>query len=201
MRHSPAPSRPSLRHLYRQRRNNLTADQQHEAAEQLLGKCQQLPEFTQANNIAIYLANDGEINLKPVIEFCWQHNKHVYLPVLHPFSKGHLLFVRYHSQTVMHNNRFAIPEPEVTCAKICPLLELDIVFTPLVAFDKQGNRLGMGGGYYDRSLAPVPRDKLKTHVFGVAHDCQIVAEGLSGEQWDIPLQKIITPEHVFSCAG
>lgn len=199
MPHSTSPSKDSLRHLYRQRRKDLTPDQQQQAAEHLLLKCQQQLEFTQANKVAVYLANDGEISLKPIIDFCWQHNKQVYLPILHPFSEGHLLFVHYHSQSVMHTNRFGIPQPKVTCSSICPLSELDIIFPPLVAFDKQGNRLGMGGGYYDRSLAPILRDKLETNVFGVAHNCQWVEEGLTGEPWDIPLQKIITPDYVFCC--
>ena len=189
-----------LRRVYRQRRKDLEPSQQQQAAEHLLLQCQQQPEFIQANNIALYLANDGEIDLAPLIDYCWQHNKQVYLPVLHPFSHGHLLFVHYHRQTLMLPNRFGILEPKLRCLGICPIAELDIIFAPLVAFDPQGNRVGMGGGFYDRTLAPITRDKLHTSVIGAAHDCQLVEAGLTGEQWDIPLQKILTPKHVFYCA-
>jgi len=175
--------------------------QQQLAAEQLLQTCLALPEFIHSKKIAVYLANDGEINLEPLVTYCWHHNKEVHLPVLHSFSKGHLLFVKYCKNTAMKNNRFGIPEPVVTCANICPLAELDVIFTPLVAFDKQCNRLGMGGGYYDRTLAPINRDRLQTAVIGLAHQCQLVETGLAGELWDVPMQKIITPEHVFSCTG
>jgi 5-formyltetrahydrofolate cyclo-ligase len=195
------PSRESLRRVYRQKRKELTPNQQHQAAKHLRLQCQQQSKFIQATKIALYLTHDGEIDLFPLIECCWQHNKQVYLPVLHPFSKGHLLFVHYHSQTVMHPNRFGISEPKTICSNICPLAELDIIFTPLVAFDRQGNRLGMGGGFYDRTLVPIKQDKLDTSVIGVAHDCQLVEAGIVGEQWDIPLQQIITPGHVFRCAG
>ena len=191
--------RDDLRRLFRRKRKALPPDQQQEAAHNLLLQVQQQPEFVEAKTVAVYLQNDGEISLKPLIEYCWQHNKKVYLPVLHPFKQGHLLFVHYHRQTVMGFNRFAIAEPKLSCVSICPLAALDLVFTPLVAFDKQGNRLGMGGGYYDRTLAPVIRDKLKTKVLGVAHPCQLAEEGLKVRSWDIPLQKIISPEHVFYC--
>ncbi|WP_159287438.1 5-formyltetrahydrofolate cyclo-ligase, partial [Klebsiella pneumoniae] len=104
--------------------------------------------------IALYLANDGELNTQPLIEWLWQQGKQVYLPVLHPFAKGHLLFLHYHTHTPMDKNRYGIAEPKLDQRLICPVRELDIIGTPLVAFDQSGQRLGMGGGYYDRTLAP-----------------------------------------------
>jgi 5-formyltetrahydrofolate cyclo-ligase len=155
--------------------------------------------FDAANKVACYLANNGEIDLDPLIEYCWEHNKQVYLPVLHPFTSGNLLFVAYKSDSKMHINKFGISEPVTDCPNICPINELDAILTPLVAFDIQGHRLGMGGGFYDRTLAPLQREKRDTQVIGVAHDCQLATTSLSSEKWDIPMQKIITPSNVFSC--
>ena len=192
-------NRQKLRQFYRQQRMALSPAEQLEAGQALLVQCQQSSLLDSTNNIACYLANDGEIDLSPLIEYCWQHNKQVYLPVLHPFAKGHLLFIAYQLDSVMRKNKFGIAEPEVTCLKICPVNQLDVIFTPLVAFDALGHRLGMGGGFYDRTLAPLQRVKTQTQVVGVAHNCQRAASSLKTEKWDIPMQKIITPDKVYNC--
>lgn len=192
-------TRQQLRQFYRQRRNSLNPDQQLQAGRELLKKCLQTSLLGAANKIACYVANDGEIDLSPLIKYCWELNKKIYLPVLHPFAKGNLLFVAYQARSKMHANKFGIPEPEISCPNVCPLNQLDIIFTPLVAFDKQGHRLGMGGGFYDRTLAPLQRSKTDTQVLGVAHNCQLATTSLNSEKWDIPMQKIITPSNLFSC--
>ncbi|WP_231730950.1 5-formyltetrahydrofolate cyclo-ligase [Lacimicrobium alkaliphilum] len=144
----------ALRQQFRQRRRQLSAEEQQQASAAVLKQCLNQPEFNDARTVACYLAEDGELDPTPIIEYCWQQGKQVCLPVLHPFCKGHLLFVRYCSHSLMSPNRFNIPEPALECAHIVPLAKLDIIFTPLVAFDAQGHRLGMGGGFYDRTLAP-----------------------------------------------
>jgi 5-formyltetrahydrofolate cyclo-ligase len=74
---------------------------------------------------------------------------------------------------------------------IVPKHEIDIIFTPLVAFDAEGNRLGMGGGFYDRTLENWQQTGRPFPV-GLAHDCQQV-EMIPTEIWDIPLPALITP--------
>jgi 5-formyltetrahydrofolate cyclo-ligase len=192
--------RNKLRQTYRAKRKALSLTEQRHASLSLLKICQADSDFQQAKTIALYLANDGEIDLSAVIEYCWQQGKAVFLPVLHPFCKGHLLFVRYTANSVMSANCYGIAEPIVRCQDICPLAQLDMILTPLVAFDTQGNRLGMGGGFYDRTLAPIVRDGLNTQLVGVAHHCQ-QAELLPTEPWDIPLKKIITSNHVLNCSS
>ena len=120
----------------------------------------------QAKNIALFLSVDGEINTRPLIAKLWQRKQRVYLPVLHPFSPGQLLFLRYDEQTELRTNRLRIPEPPLDIRHLVPLSELDVLMVPLVAFDADGQRLGMGGGFYDRTLqnccllytSPSPRD-------------------------------------------
>jgi 5-formyltetrahydrofolate cyclo-ligase len=188
-----------IRQFYRQQRKALSPAEQLQAGQELLAQCLQNSLLNTVNNIACYLANDGEIDLSPLIKYCWQHNKQIYLPVLHPFTKGNLLFIAYHSDSEMQINKFGIHEPKIACSKICPLVQLDVIFTPLVAFDIQGHRLGMGAGFYDRTLAPLQRIKSNTQVIGVAHNCQRSTGSLKVEKWDIPMQKIITPDKLYSC--
>ena len=144
--------RQQLRQQMRETRQKQTALQQQQAAQHITEKALKLIEQQRAKNIALYLAFDGEISTKPLINQLWQQGKHVYLPVLHPFVHGHLLFLRYLPDTPMKANKFGILEPYLNVKSVLPIEQLDIIFTPLVAFDKLGNRLGMGGGFYDRTL-------------------------------------------------
>ena len=192
--------RNELRKAIRLKRNQLPSRFQSSASEQLLKQLVDLPEFSQARRLALYLANDGELDLTPVIHYCWQHNKSVYLPVIHPFNSNYLIFVQYHNTSQMKANKFGIEEPIAQPSQICPTAELDLLLTPLVAFDHQGNRLGMGGGFYDRTLAPLFKEPQKKvpKVIGLAHDCQQVAT-IPVESWDIPIPKIITPTKQIMC--
>ncbi|MFD2178680.1 5-formyltetrahydrofolate cyclo-ligase [Veronia pacifica] len=190
---SPSPEkhqqRQTIRKHIRQARRALTVDEQQHAANCLLAKFIVAPEIEAANKVALYLSVDGEINTQPLIEACWKQGKEVCLPVLHPFSSGHLLFLKYTPDTAMAVNGYGIPEPVLDVRRVCPIDTIDVICTPLVAFDDAGQRLGMGGGYYDRTLAATP---LNTLAIGLAHDCQQV-EKLPVEAWDIPLPHILTP--------
>lgn len=184
--------RQSLRQLVRERRRALTQAEQQAAARQLLTQCQQHPRIEAARRIALYLANDGELDTRPLIDWLWRQDKQVYLPVLHPFNPGHLLFLHYTATSPMTMNRFGIPEPEFDELRLLPHTDLDILCTPLVAFDATGNRLGMGGGYYDRTLTRWQSHREGPLPLGIAHDCQQV-ETIPCESWDVPLPEIITP--------
>ncbi|WP_412761907.1 5-formyltetrahydrofolate cyclo-ligase [Paraglaciecola mesophila] len=189
-----------MRKHFRSLRNSLSQTQQLDASERILVQINALTQYRNANVIACYLAQDGEIDLELLIQDAWQQGKTLCLPVLHPFCKGHLVFVKYQQNSKMVTNRFGIPEPKLNVADIVPISLLDIVFTPLVAFDDSAQRLGMGGGFYDRTLAPMIRNEISPQVYGVAHDCQRVDEGLVNEKWDIPMQKIITPSSIFNAS-
>ncbi|MGI2257892.1 5-formyltetrahydrofolate cyclo-ligase [Shewanella sp. GXUN23E] len=185
-------TRAELRRRIRQQRAALSPAQQTEAAHRLVDVL--LPELLrcQVKQLAIYLANDGELNTFPLIQALWQHHIKVALPVLHPFSPGHLLFLQYHPNSPMTANRYGIAEPRLDLTQLVPLHQLDLILTPLVAFDEQGNRLGMGGGFYDRTLASPHAPA----AMGIAHECQRVAQ-LPVESWDIPLARIATPAALY----
>ncbi|EKO3391714.1 5-formyltetrahydrofolate cyclo-ligase [Vibrio fluvialis] len=189
-------SRHELRKLVRQQRNQLSSDIQYQASQDLICRFAALPEMQTCHHIALYLSTDGELDTQPLIEWLWSQGKAVYLPVLHPFSAGHLLFLHYQSSTPMTYNKFGILEPKLDQTLVKPVKELDLICTPLVAFDSHGHRLGMGGGYYDRTLAHWFKTGEGAQPMGLAHDCQHV-EQLPTEAWDIPLPKIITPSQIW----
>lgn len=180
--------RNQLRQQIRKTRANLTALQQQQAEDSITQQALAFIEERNAQHIALYVSFDGEISTEKLIKTLWAQDKHVYLPVLHPFNPNHLLFLRYLPDTPMLKNKFGIWEPKLNVQNVLPLDELDILFTPLVAFDKQGNRLGMGGGFYDRTL-----QNWRNSSFipvGLAHQCQQV-EQLPTEAWDVPLHQIL----------
>lgn len=179
-----------MRETVRQRRQRLNAHQQQQASVQVCRHLEQMERVGAAKNIALFLSFDGELNTQPIINQFWQQNKSVYLPVLHPFSDGNLLFLRYTPQTKLILHRFGLKQPPLDVRNVIPVSELDIIFTPLVAFDDKGNRLGMGKGYYDRMLQNWRQKNI--YPIGLAHDCQHVAH-IDSEAWDIPLPEIITP--------
>ena len=196
-------SRASIRKKLCTKRKALSTTFQKGAAEALLLRLKKDIAVTKASHIALYLANNGELDLQPFIHWCWQQNKNIYLPIVHPFSKGHLLFLRYEKNSTMTTNRYNIEEPKLDVRSIKPIQQLDIIITPLVAFDDTGARIGMGGGYYDRTLAKwhmhYTQETLYTpSIIGVAHDCQQI-DKVPHEPWDIPLPSIITPTRTIKC--
>ncbi|SQD01821.1 ligase [Escherichia coli] len=87
-----------------------------------------------AHTVAVFLSFDGELDTQPLIEQLWRAGKRVYLPVLHPFSAGNLLFLNYHPQSELVMNRLKIHEPKLDVRDVLPLSRLDVLITPLVAF-------------------------------------------------------------------
>lgn len=191
--------RNTLRQTFRERRRMLSRREQMSAAEAIVEQIKQYNLLANARQIALYMTNDGELDTKALITYLWEQSVQVYLPVLHPFTDGHLLFLEYTPSTPMRANHFGILEPRLDCTKICPLAQLDVLFTPIVAFDDQGNRLGMGGGFYDRTLVSViTKENIQTKVIGLAHDIQKTLT-LPTEAWDIPLPYILTPTQLYHC--
>ncbi|MBZ9539761.1 5-formyltetrahydrofolate cyclo-ligase [Modicisalibacter tunisiensis] len=191
--------RRAFRRTLRQRRRALSPRQQRQASEALCRRLRRLPEVQRARHVALYLPNDAEIDATPLIDWLRRRGVRVYLPVLRPLAENRLWFVHYHAGTPMVSNRFGIREPDTRHgahhARQLPPWALDLVLMPLVGFDDHGNRLGMGGGFYDRSFAFTRRRRPRPRLIGVAHDCQRVDE-LPVAGWDIPLDAIVSDRRV-----
>ena len=139
-------------------------------------------------HIAGYLANDGEPSNHTFMQRC-QQSKHIYyLPVI---NKQKLTFARYQAATALVNNKFNIPEPYTS--HTLPAKFISAVLLPLVGFDKQGNRLGMGGGFYDRTLSFIRRSPCykRPLLIGIAYNVQMVNK-INKQPWDIPLDAVVT---------
>lgn len=182
-----------LRQTMRKARRQLSRLEQASAAKKLAQQFNQNPYFKYRKHIALYLANDGEVSTQQAIQQAWSRGQRIYLPVLNPIRKGFLWFVEYKANSVMRHNRFGIAEPDPRYNRRISPRFLNTVGFPLVAFDQHGNRLGMGGGFYDRTFEfcqSSQRNGVLPKLFGLAHRCQQV-ESLPTERWDIQVSGII----------
>ena len=184
-----------LRLVMRHKRRALTNGQHRDARYALPNVLSHLIAYRYARRIAFYLPNDGEVDPSALIQQANAHAKACFLPVIQPLRKKRLHFVHYRPTTPLVRNRYGIQEPPLSTPNIAPLWTLDIIFVPLVAFDRFGTRLGMGGGYYDRTLADTVRTN-KPRLIGLAHSCQEVGR-LERSVWDVPMDLIVTEKELI----
>lgn len=188
--------REQIRRSTRQRRRTLTAEQRHEAA---LAACNTLASsklLRPGSRVGIYLSVRGELDTAPIIALARERGCRLYVPVIDRPRSGDMMFAAL-DESLLQDNRVGIPEPQRPHALVAGRL-LDLVFVPIVAFGPRGERLGTGGGYYDRAFAYLRRrvSWLKPRLVGLAYDWQRVDELIS-HHWDVPLTAVVTDAGVL----
>jgi 5-formyltetrahydrofolate cyclo-ligase len=159
--------------------------------------------FQRARRIAAYWPTDGELDPRLLIREALGRGKAAYLPVLRrglgDRGANRLWFARFMPGERMHPNRFGIPEPRLKGRHVRPPRHLDVLLVPLVGFDADGHRIGMGGGYYDRTLAYLHgrRHWRRPRLIGIAHECQRV-DRIEQRAWDIPLDAVATERRIYA---
>lgn len=195
-------SRTAVRKRLRAHRRDLDPQARRAAADGLLKIAAASAAFRRGRHIAFYLPNDGEQDIFPLLERAYSRRKSCYLPVLDPLQPR-LRFARYEPGDPLAPNRFGIPEPCGPAARDhVDASALDLVLLPLVAFDPDGNRLGMGGGFYDRTLAFL---RLRRHwrrplCYGVAFELQHI-DHIAPAPWDVPLDGCLTERREYRFGG
>ncbi|MBD2857868.1 5-formyltetrahydrofolate cyclo-ligase [Spongiibacter sp. KMU-158] len=183
-------SKSALRSQLRQARRALSEGAQARASRNIAKALFALPEFEHSKNIAAYLANDGEVSCSDLLNQFRLLRQVIYLPVIHP-QKPQMSFYGYQMGQGLFPNRFGIEEPAHKRRAAFSAENLDMVLMPLVGFDRQGNRLGMGGGFYDRCFSFKKQRNTPPLMIGIAHSIQEV-NSLPTEPWDVPLDIILT---------
>lgn len=185
--------RGALRRAMRARRRALPAPERIAAAAPLAERLLALPFAPRTGAVAGYWAMDGEIplhawqlRLPAGVRYC--------LPVLH--ADETLRFAPWSPGMPLAPNRYGIPEPQVSDDALLAPAELDLVVLPLVAFDARGHRLGMGGGWYDRSFAFRTTHPAPPRLVGAAFALQ-QAEDIAPQPWDVPLDAVCTDSDTF----
>lgn len=166
-----------------------------QAAYALAEHAAQHPAFKASTLISCYYSHQDEMNTFPLIAKIWEQGKACYLPVM--VEEKCIKFVRYHQNDPMEQNKYGFWEP-VDQSQSLEANALELIFLPLVAFDVNGQRLGMGAGYYDRSLAFLFGENAghtRPHLAGVAYAGQL-ANPLPTDPWDVRLDSVITEQGV-----
>jgi 5-formyltetrahydrofolate cyclo-ligase len=182
-------ARNDLRRAARGERRQVPPAARIGAASALAGQLLSLPAFATSQVVAGYWANDGEIPLH-----VWQLRLPAHctycLPVLH--GDGRLRFAPWRTGQPVIANRYGIPEPDVPADALLLPEQLDLVVLPLVAFDADCHRIGMGGGWYDRSFAFRHRAPAPPSLVGAAFAFQQSQARLPREDWDVQLDAVCT---------
>jgi len=173
-------------------REQLDEAAQFNAAQQFAKEFAQTSLFRDSQRIAFYLPFEGELDPSILLKEACQKNKQCFLPVLLPDpaldSLRQMAFFSYCPGSVLHMNRYGILEPDPKHSEKCLPQDLDLVLLPLVAFDAQYNRLGMGAGYYDKTFAFL-RPERKPYLLGLAYGFQHCSE-LPVDPWDVVLDGV-----------
>lgn len=193
-------SKFQLRKHYQSLRASLAARDKDKAAQEAGARIKQQAAFMHANTLAAYLAYGAELNVAPILEAAWMAKKSCYLPVLEKENSKELLFVAYNYGDPLHKNRFGIYEPKNITDRIAPA-ELDLVILPLLAFDRKGNRLGTGGGFYDYTFSFLQNAVVANQhpiLVGAGFAIQ-EANDLPHDPWDIRLNFVVTEQEWIIC--
>ena len=188
--------RQALRDSLRQARLDLNPDEQSAAAQNLHDLVAEQDFFMNASHIAFYQGMDGEIDPKPLLDKALAEGKSCYLPTLSKDSSGQMSFAPNDHDTELTENNWGIGEPTLPDEEISPT-NFDVVFVPLVGFDENCFRLGMGKGFYDRTFSfKIFNRHSRPLLVGLAHECQLT-DSFPTASWDVRLDAVITARKIY----
>ena len=189
------PIMKNLRTRIKQKREQLSSENVDQLGDAIFRNLLDSNILEDKSRIAIYCSVNNEVATMQIIKHLWTKDKALFLPII---KSNQLVFGSYKSGDNLSNNKFDIPEPTTQREELITADVLDLVIVPLVAFDSDCNRLGMGGGYYDRALA-FKRTSSKTSsplLIGLAYELQKV-NILEMNSWDIPMDGIISESKTY----
>lgn len=187
-------NKQDLRTHIRQQRQQLSEAFQKQAAGAICKQLVNLSNYQQASSIALYLTHEAEVDTQAIIQAATQNDKIIALPVIE--AQYLLSFYPYAPGDVLQNNKYGIAEPNAKQLNAIPLQAIDLLIMPLLAFDKEGHRIGQGAGYYDRTLATLSKQE-RPYLCGIAYELQKV-DHIDTDAWDIDLDAVVTEEQIYT---
>jgi 5-formyltetrahydrofolate cyclo-ligase len=181
----------------RARRGAQPPHDQRKASQRACARLARSRWFQISRTLSAYWPVGGELDLRPLLQLALRLGKHVYLPVVEA-TERRLRFARYAAGDALRVSRYGLSEPREGPGRLIEPRRLDLVLLPLVAFDTRGTRLGMGGGYYDRTFAGLgARTSWRgPRLVGVAFELQRVAT-LERASWDVPIDAVVTDRATY----
>jgi 5-formyltetrahydrofolate cyclo-ligase len=186
-----AVDKKELRREILKMRNAMPPEERAAKSAIITNRLTELDDIRRASTIMVFVNFGSEVETDGLISRGWELGKRIIAPLCFPETREmDPCIIKDFSDLEIGN--YGIREPKADCAPVVPHEEIDVVLIPAVAFDRQRQRIGYGGGYYDRFLPKAPR---ATRI-GVVFSCQIIAE-VSVGPYDIPAQMIVTEEGVI----
>ena len=187
------PDKAALRRHLRARRLALDAAHRHAASHALVSLALRHHLLAKGRRIGLYMPAHSEVDVMPLLARALAMQAHCFLPIVPRRGRKRMWFSQLGERPAWVLNRYGIPEYRHPLAKRARVHSLDLLFMPLLGFDPRGFRLGMGGGYYDASLAYLNRLRRwrRPRIVGVAFSAQEV-ERIPNDSWDIPLDAVLT---------
>lgn len=181
-----------LRSQLQEKRRQLSLPVQEQAAKAIADRLFQQPYFHQSQHIALYLAFGAEVSTRLILDKATLLHKSCYVPMV---QDSHMHFIKFNPESPLEKNRFGILEPSLDPQYLIEPATLDLVLLPLVAFDQACHRLGMGGGFYDRTFG-FKGTELKPRLVGLAYDFQCV-DKIPRSNLDVSLDEVITEKKIY----
>jgi 5-formyltetrahydrofolate cyclo-ligase len=192
------PSRNDIRREMRARRRLVGVDERKKAARRFAIAADRVHLLKPRSRIAVYQPYGHEADIAQLTSRAWNRGCIVHAPVITDRSRFLMRFVPYARNAALKANSFGIPEPANNSRDWVSPLHLDVIFMPLVAFDRHGWRLGSGAGFYDRCLSHLRVDRRwrRPKLIGVAYEHQLT-DALSPGEWDVPMDAVITENRIY----
>jgi len=179
-----------LRNIVLDKRNSIDNNRKEEMDREIFNKIINLDLYKEAKNIFIYLSFGSEIDTKPIIDRALEDGKEVYIPKVYKVNRE-MKAIRLNNFDDLEENSMGILEPKDDSNFIAKE-NIDLIIVPGAVFDLEGNRIGYGGGYYDRFLSNI-KDRRNKVV--LAYDLQIL-DNIEAEEHDIKMDYILTNSRI-----
>ena len=184
----PLRAQIALRREARAARAELSADEREKASDKIADTVIRSSWFRRSKFVACYLSTQEEVDTWLLIDRAWRMKKRIFAPII---KKNFAMdFCELTAESKLVFNQYGLPEPQD--GEIIAPRALDLVITPVVAFDADGNRIGMGGGYFDRTFSFLRNRQylIRPKLIGLAFSCQRV-EKITPNPWDIRVFRVI----------
>lgn len=172
----------AMRAVIEQQRRMMTPEQVKEQSALIIARLEQMSSFQNAQTVLLYYPIHNEVDLRPLLEK-YAGQKTFLFPVTHRRS---LTIHPYDGEEMMGKGRFGVPEPQTAEYKG----KIDVILVPGVVFDQHCNRIGRGGGYYDKFLSKQSSAK----KVGVCYSFQLKKHSIPHHVWDVKVDRVVTPQ-------
>ena len=197
-----SPEVREARRTLRARRLALAPAERLAAERAIAATLARLRLFGPGRRIGVYLAMRGEVDLTPAFDAAWRSGSRLYAPRVTSRRRREMRFVPLARAAPTRAGAFGIHEPVATTAGDLPARCLDAVLLPVVGFDVEGNRLGMGAGFYDHALRGrrlARKAWRRPRLIGIAFACQQLPR-IEPAPWDVPLDLVVTEAGIIEPA-